>query len=68
MSRPELFRLNGIKYAEKLENLMLLLDDENTENRKTVANLPSNNDVMKALSMNIEIAQNEVNNLNIANK
>ena len=69
MSRPELFRMNGTTHAEKLENLMLLLDDETTENRKTIANLPSNIDVMKALNMNIDTAPNEKENAsNIANE
>ena len=68
MSRPELFRMNGTTPAEKLENLMLLLDDETTENRKTIANLPSNIDVMKALNMNLDTAPNEKENAsNIAN-
>ena len=45
----DLFRINKITYEEKLENLMILLSDENQVGTASIANLPSNNDVLKAL-------------------
>ena len=52
LSRPALFRL--ISHAEKLENLLLLLNNDHTENQTTIANIPSNIDVMKDLNVNLE--------------
>ena len=46
---PDPFRINKITYEEKLENLMILLSDENQVGTASIANLPSNNDVLKAL-------------------
>ena len=46
---PDLFRIIKITYEEKLENLMILLSDENQVDTASIANLPSNNNVLKAL-------------------
>ena len=46
----DLYRINNISYEEMLENLMILLDDEKYERTATIANLPSNEDVLKSLS------------------
>ena len=40
-----------------LENLMILLDDEKHESTATIANLPSNEDVLKSLSAHAHPAQ-----------
>ena len=53
MQRPELYRQNGICHDEKLENLLILLETSSTTNEAltaTVANLPSNKDVLTSLS------------------
>ena len=49
IANKELFRINSISYEEMLENLIILLDDEKHESTATVANLPSNDDVLKSL-------------------
>ena len=49
IASKELFRINSISYEEMLENLMILLDDEKHASTATVANLPSNEDVLKSL-------------------
>ena len=49
IANKELFRINSISYEEMLENLMIFLDDEKHESTATVANLPSNDDVLKSL-------------------
>ena len=54
IARKQLFRINGITYEEMLENLSILLDDENDVSTSTIANLPTNEDVMQSL-MVIEI-------------
>ena len=66
LSRPNLFRL----HAEKLESLLLLLDNYNdhTENQTTIANLTSNIYVMKALSVNLETVPDKGSNSNTVNK
>ena len=46
----DLYRINNISYEEMLANLMILLDDEKYESTATIANLPSNEDVLKLLS------------------
>ena len=46
---PHLFRINKITYEEKLENLMSLLSGKNQAGTASIANLPSNNDILKAL-------------------
>ena len=45
----ELFRLNGISHEEMLENLTILLDDEKHTSTSTIANLPTNEYVMKSV-------------------
>lgn len=49
IARPELFKLNGIPHEEKLINLAILLEDEHTSTQ-TVADLPTNKDVIHALN------------------
>ena len=44
----------GISHAEKIENLLLSLDNNHTENQTSIANLPSNIEVMKVLNVNLE--------------
>ena len=67
LSRPDLFRLNGISHAEKLENLLLVSDNYHTEKQKTIANLPSNIDVMKASNINLETLPDKSSNSNTVN-
>ena len=49
LQQHELFKLNGISYEEKLTNLCTLLSSDLPESTKTVANLPTNNDIFQAL-------------------
>ena len=49
IANKELFRINSISYEEMLENLIILPDDEKHEVTATIANLPSNDDVLKSL-------------------
>ena len=46
IARPELYRLNGITHDEKLENLAILLDEDETAITKSVVDLPRNEDVI----------------------
>ena len=46
----DLHRVNSITLEEILENMIILLDDEKHASTGTIANLPSNADVMKSLS------------------
>ena len=46
----ELCRVNSITFEEMLENLTILLSEEKHVSTATIANLPSNADVMKALN------------------
>ena len=48
ISNKELFRLNSISFDEMLENLTILLDDNDCGGTATIANLPTNSDVVKA--------------------
>ena len=69
LSRPDLFRLNAISHAEKLESLLLLDNyNDHTENQTTIANLTSNIDVMKALSVNLETVPDKGSNSSTVNK
>ena len=52
IANKPLFRLNKITYEEMLENLVILLDGEKQESTATVANLPSNETVLKSMSVN----------------
>ena len=45
----DLFRILGISFDEMLENLTILLDDDGCSGSATVANLPTNDDVMKTI-------------------
>ena len=49
--RKHLFRINGISYEEMLEKFLILLDDEHEgqSGTMTIANLPTNEDVMQLL-------------------
>lgn len=48
IARPHLFKQNGISHEEKLMNLSILLEDEDVS-ACTLADLPSNSDVINAL-------------------
>ena len=54
VTHKDLFRINGITYEEMFENLMILLDDEKHESTSTIANLPSNEEVSKKLSKQVQ--------------
>ena len=46
---PEVSRIIKITHEKKWENLMILLTDENQVRTASIDNLPSNNNVLKAL-------------------
>ena len=48
--RPDLFRQNKITYEEKIENFCILLTDDVENCTATIANLPTNDDGMKAIA------------------
>ena len=50
--RPALFKLNNVDHEEKLLNLSTLLSGEEDGNSTTVADLPTNEDVLQALAPN----------------
>ena len=50
--RPDLFKINGISYEEKLGNICILLDDQSEKYIASVADLPTNKDVLKVLTNN----------------
>ena len=56
-----------ISHAEKLENLWLL-DNDHAENQTTIANLPSNIEVMKPGNVNLETVPDKSSNSNIVNE
>ena len=65
LGRPDLFRLNGISHEEKLTNLAILLS-EDCISACTVANLPTNDDVIAVLEgTTTEQQSNEPSNLKI---
>ena len=66
--RPCLFQMNIISHAEKVESLSFLLDNDHTENQATIANLPSNIDVIKVLNVNLEILVDNSSNSNAVNE
>ena len=49
---PELFRLSGLTHDEKLENLLMLLEGEDTSSL-TVANLPTSGEAVTAMPQNM---------------
>ena len=49
LARPELYRLNGIKRVERLENLLIILKENDISISSTV-NLPANEEIIKTLS------------------
>ena len=53
IARPTLFKQNGITHEEKLENLAILLDDDNIS-CGSVVDLPTNEQVVAALSLTPE--------------
>ena len=70
IARPDLFRQNSITHDEKLENLMILLADDNDNQSLSIASLPTNEDVAKALQLKPnseeeEGATNEINQLKV---
>ena len=67
--RKHLFRINGISYEEMLENFMILLDDEHEGQSRTmtIANLPTNEDVMQ-LSQTGDAGAIDDNNMNFKMK
>ena len=50
IARPFLFRLSGISYEEKLENLLLLLSDDDWYATRSIASLTTNEDVLRELN------------------
>ena len=52
IARPHLFKQNGISYEEKLMHLSILLEDEDVS-ACTLADLPTNSDVINALEKTI---------------
>ena len=50
IARPSLFHLNAISHEEKLENLLLLLSDDDEYATKSMACLPTNDDVLRELN------------------
>ena len=53
ITQPHLFKQNGISYEEKLMNLLILLEDEDVS-ACTLADLPTNSDVISAIEKTIE--------------
>ena len=51
ITRPELFKMNRVSHNEKLHNMMVILGDDEDGARSTVTDLPTNEDVRKALSL-----------------
>ena len=49
LARPELYRLNGIKRVERLENLLIILKENDISISSTV-NLPANEEIIETLS------------------
>ena len=54
IARKDLFKINNISFEEKLENLSILLDEEDNLSLSTVANLPTNEDMLKSLSNDVD--------------
>ena len=67
--RKYLFRINGISYEKMLENFMILLDDEHEgqSGTMTLANLPTNEDVMQLLQTG-DAGEFDDNNMNFKMK
>ena len=65
LGSPDLFRLNGISHEEKLTDLVIMLS-ENCISARTVADLPTNDDVVAVLEgTTTEQQSNEPNNLKV---
>ena len=52
--RPKLYKINGLSFEEKIENLSVLLFDEPGSASATVTDLPTNEDVLKVLKSTVE--------------
>ena len=50
ITNKDLYRINGVSDEEMIENLAILLDDDKQCSSATVANLPTNSDVLKCIS------------------
>ena len=58
--QPELFSLNGITIEEKLENLIILLNEKSVT-KATIANLSTNSETFSAITgQKYEPASNKV--------
>ena len=51
---PDLFGINKITYEGRLENLMILLSDGNQVSTASIANLPSNNNLLQVLHISTD--------------
>ena len=51
---PDLFGINKITYEGKLENLMILLSDGNQVSTASIANLPSNNNLLQVFHISTD--------------
>lgn len=49
LARPELFRLNGIKRVERLENPLIILREDEIST-SSIVNLPANEEIIETLS------------------
>ena len=55
IQRLELYKKNRITHDEKIENLLMLLSDNQSQVTATIANLPSNADTLKLLKKTGEV-------------
>ena len=53
-----MFHLNGISHEEKLENLLLLISDDDGYATKSMASLPTNDNVLRELNKGQRHTQN----------
>ena len=54
IARKDLFKINNISFEEMLENFSILLDEEDNLSLSTVANLLTNEDMLKSLSNDVD--------------
>ena len=52
--RPKLYKINGLSFEEKIENLSVLLFDEPGSASATMTDLPTNQDVLKVLKSTVQ--------------
>ena len=50
LQQPELYKLNGISFEEKLEKLLPLLSVDSEQSAATIANLLNNQDVIQSIN------------------